>query len=199
MPYMELPQLKGFQEPKMIKYNFNVLGVASIILMIFFLIIFSFVRLWIENGYIPKTVVFNVGRDFKWLFGLLVLFVATIFFHEFIHGMAFKFFGYKIKYGLLVPYAAYAIAENQLIKKRDQFFVVLAPFFILDAIAIFLLVLKTSLLLSDIAFFVLVVNTAGAVGDIWIASKIIKYPKGTLFFDSSPKNNYVYVPEILND
>lgn len=195
---MELPRLKGFQEPKMIKYNFIVLGIVGFILGIICLIIFSFVRLWIENGYFSTTIVFYVGRDFMWLFGLILLFVVTILLHEFIHGMAFKFFGYKIKYGLFAPFAAYTIAENQLIKKRDQFFVVLAPLFILDTIAVFLLFLKISLL-SDIAFFVLVVNTPGSVGDLWVALKIIKYPKGTLFFDYSPKDNYVYIPEILND
>lgn len=193
---MDIPKLDGYKEPLKLKYNFIILSIVGIFLQIFSLIFFSIIRFWIEKGYIPNEISGSFGLGtFIWsIIWFVTLFVLTISLHEFVHGTVFKYFGYKIRYGLKLPYAAYAIAEKQFIKKFDQIVVALAPLFILDAICLLVFFVKFAVF-SNIALFVLIINTSGAIGDLWVVFKSLPYPKNTLFYDYSAEENYVYIPK----
>lgn len=192
---MNIPELEGYKKPEKLKYNFVFLGMIGFILQIIFLIAFAFVRFWIENGYIPNQLSGSINISSS--IGLLALLVFFVSLHELVHGAAFKYFGYEVRYGAILP-AAYAIAEKQFIKSRDYLLVALAPLFVLDIFAIGFFFIGISVL-SDIALFVLVINTAGAVGDLWMVYKIIRYPKDALYYDFSPRENYVYIPVKYRD
>lgn len=190
---MNIPKLERYKEPEQLKINFSFLNIIGVILLIIFLILFTFVRFWLENGYIPNqlssSIYINVGSIIESM--VLVIFIVSL--HEFIHGAAFKFFGYRISYGIMLP-IIYTIAEKQFIKSRDNLLAALAPLIILDIVAIGLLFIKISIL-RDIAIFILIFNTVGSIGDIWIAYKITRFSKDALYYDFSPKENYVYIPE----
>lgn len=186
---MNVPTLKGYKKPQKLKYNFFILGIIGFILQIISLIFFSFVKFWVEHGYIPNKLSGSIS--FGSLGSFLILLSAIVSLHELTHGITFQILGYKVKYGIRFP-VAYAMAHKQFIKSRDYFIVALAPLFILDLLAIGLFFIKIPFL-SNLALFTLVVNTSGAVGDIWMAFKICTYPKNTLFYDYSPVENYVYL------
>jgi hypothetical protein len=42
---------------------------------------------------------------------------------------------------------------------------------------------------------VLVVNTSGAVGDRYLAYRLVRLPEGTLLYDADLRNSYIYRPE----
>ena len=189
---MDIPQLKGYQEGKSIKFNFVVLTIVSLALGLFALIFFYIVRFWIENGYSPSESSGSLN-PLQVLAAMIVVFIMMVV-HEGIHGMTFKLFGYKVKYGVIMPFAAYAMADKQFIRRRDYFIVGMAPLFVINIVSLLIFFLRIPLL-SDIAYVAIVFNTAGAVGDIWLASKIFFSPKKTLFYDYSPTENYIYLPK----
>ena len=189
---MKIPQLKGYQEGKSIKFNFIVLTIVSLFMGLAALILFNILRFWIENGSFSGESSGSLNP--MQLLGAMLVVLITIIVHELIHGMTFKLFDYKVKYGVIMPFAAYAMADKQFMRRRDYFIVGLAPLFVINTVSLLIFFLRIPLL-SDIAYVAIVFNTAGAVGDIWLASKIFSSPKGTLYYDYSPSENYVYLPK----
>ncbi|WP_155120544.1 DUF3267 domain-containing protein [Haloprofundus marisrubri] len=112
------------------------------------------------------------------------LMVGVIVVHEFVHGMMMKRYGGSPNYGFgvtqfVLPYA-YATTERPF--TRNQFVVVaLAPLVVLTA-AIFTLAVafRWSILLLPLAL-----NVGGAVGDLWMARLLLRYPETVRVVDET--------------
>jgi hypothetical protein len=117
---------------------------------------------------------------------LIVALPLTFVAHEAIHGLVFRAFGGKPRYGAGLTYGMpyfYAACPGQWFV-RDRFLVVgLAPLVVLDAAALLLLLPAAT---AAFGVGVLVFNTSGAVGDLWAAGVIIQAPRWIEIEDTGP-------------
>ena len=108
--------------------------------------------------------------------GFIILPIATFGLHEWVHGLAFRAFGGTPHYGVgmkyLLPYA-YATAPGQLFSRNAFLVIALAPLIVLNSLALLLLSLFPQLAWLG---WVVVLNTSGAIGDLWTAATICRYP-----------------------
>ena len=122
---------------------------------------------------------------------LLMLFAAlvAIAVHELAHGVFFKLFGGRVRYGVgmkyyLLPYA-YATSRGTAFSFGQMMTIGLAPFVLLSTLLIGLTVAMPSLAAYwSIAF---IINFGGAVGDLWLMSRIWKFRRipGVKFIDEA--------------
>ncbi|WP_254543389.1 DUF3267 domain-containing protein [Halomarina pelagica] len=127
--------------------------------------------------------------------GLLGSFVATIVVHEGVHAIAARALGYRVAFGVdrRLP-GVYAAAFGQIVTRRDQVLIALAPLVVVDALAVALLALGDGPLVG-VGFVAFVVNTAGAVGDLYVTWRAAGLPRGSVFYDVSATEMYVFEPE----
>ena len=108
---------------------------------------------------------------------LVILFLGTVFVipHEWLHGLAIRYYGGEARYGVgvahfILPYA-YATTDHEF--SRNQFVVVLlTPLVVLTLVGVpLMIVLEWSWLIVPLAL-----NAAGAVADIWMTLMMASYP-----------------------
>ena len=108
---------------------------------------------------------------------LTILVLATVFVipHEWLHGLAIRYYGGEAKYGVgiahfILPYA-YATTDHEF--TRNQFIVVLiTPLVVLTAIGVpAMLVFEWGWLIVPLA-----ANAAGAIADLWMTMTLLAYP-----------------------
>lgn len=117
---------------------------------------------------------------------VLLALPLTFVLHEAVHGLVFKAFGGRPRFGAGLTYGLpyfYAACPGQTFV-RDRFVAVcLAPLIVLDAAALLLMVPATT------AFFgagLLAFNTSGAVGDMWAVAVILQAPRWVEIEDTGP-------------
>ncbi len=111
-----------------------------------------------------------------WLLAAIVIVVGL---HESIHGAVAALFGHKPLFGLKPPLVYITFASTI---PRDHFILVaLAPFFVLDLLFGLLYARGLLKLFSNFCF---TINTIGAVGDVWVAIKLLGTPRGTVIQDT---------------
>jgi hypothetical protein len=107
------------------------------------------------------------------VFVVLILGTGFIVPHEWLHGLAIRYYGGKARYGVahfILPYA-YATTEHKF--SRDQFIVVLlTPLVVLTCVGVPVMIgLGWGLLIVP-----LTLNAAGAVADVWMTLSVLSYP-----------------------
>ncbi|WP_277554641.1 DUF3267 domain-containing protein [Halobaculum limi] len=109
------------------------------------------------------------------IFVLVFLATAILAPHEWLHGLAIRYYGGEPRYGVgvahfILPYA-YATTDHEF--SRDQFIVVLlTPLVVLSAVGV------PAMLLLEWGWLVvpLTLNAAGAVADVWMTISVLGYP-----------------------
>jgi len=138
---------------------------------------------------VVEAAIHSDWRSFNPLLALGSILVAvplTFVAHEAIHGLVFRAFGGRPRFGAGFTYGMpyfYAACPGQWFA-RDRFLLVgLAPLIVLDAIALLLMLPAATALFgaSMLAF-----NTSGAVGDLWAAGVIFQAPRWVEIEDSGP-------------
>jgi hypothetical protein len=108
---------------------------------------------------------------------LVILILATVFIvpHEWLHGLAIRYYGGEARYGVgiahfILPYA-YATTDHEF--SRNQFVVVLlTPLVVLTLLGVpLMIVFEWSWLIVP-----LTLNAAGAIADIWMTLMVLSYP-----------------------
>ncbi|WP_255152886.1 DUF3267 domain-containing protein [Halorarius halobius] len=108
---------------------------------------------------------------------LVIVILATVFIvpHEWLHGLAIRYYGGKARYGVgiahfILPYA-YATTDHEF--SRNQFVVVLlTPLVVLTLLGVPLMIaFEWGWLIVP-----LTLNAAGAVADIWMTLMVLSYP-----------------------
>ena len=114
----------------------------------------------------------------------VVLVTAIIVPHEWVHGLAIRYYGGEPRYGVglahfVLPYA-YATTDHRF--SRNQFVVVaLAPLVVLTLVGVALLVaFGWGWLVVPLA-----ANAGGAVGDLWMVLTVLGYPSHVSVEDST--------------
>lgn len=131
-----------------------------------------------------------------WVF--LLVYLVTLIVHELLHGLGFLIGGARPKFGVgltgILPFA-YATSADKLALK-NMLVVAYLPFVALSVLFIGLAIAMPQY--SSLYMVGFVGNFAGAIGDIWIASRMLKYLRfhdvvvldtkaGTELFSSSPE------------
>jgi hypothetical protein len=108
---------------------------------------------------------------------LAILFLATVFIvpHEWLHGLAIRYYGGEARYGVgiahfILPYA-YATTDHEF--TRNQFIVVLmTPLVVMSAVGIpMMLAFEWGWLIVPLA-----ANAAGAIADLWMTMTLLAFP-----------------------
>lgn len=109
-------------------------------------------------------------------YGFMILLLAPIsFFHELIHGMFFKLFRGKVKYGFKGIYA-YTMETSGMPLERDKFLIVLlAPLVIISLVS-----LLSANWIFQLIFFL---NLLGSTGDLYMALLISRYDQDACIID----------------
>jgi hypothetical protein len=102
--------------------------------------------------------------------------------HELIHGLAFLFWGGKPFFGAKLPFALYCGARQQIFPRNYYLVVGLAPLVIITIAALILTLFFP--LLASYTLFANLSNFSGAVGDVWVATRIAQQPAHILVEDT---------------
>jgi hypothetical protein len=124
---------------------------------------------------------FQFAPDVSWwtnaLDVVVILLLATVFMvpHEWLHGLAIRYYGGEAKYGVgiahfILPYA-YATTDHQF--TRNQFIVVLmTPLVVMTAVGVpVMLIFEWGWLIVPLA-----ANAAGAIADLWMTMTLLAFP-----------------------
>jgi hypothetical protein len=115
---------------------------------------------------------------------VIVLLLGTAFVvpHEWLHGLAIRYYGGEPRYGVgiahfVLPYA-YATTDHEF--SRNQFVVVLlTPLFVLTLLGVPLMLLFE----WDWLIVPLTLNAAGAVADVWMTLSVVRYSEHVRIVD----------------
>ncbi|QCC49528.1 DUF3267 domain-containing protein (plasmid) [Halobellus limi] len=129
----------------------------------------------------PDTGWWNLGLTIAVLVGVLLLVIVP---HELCHGFGIRFFGGEPRFGLGVAYFVfpYAFATTETRFSRNQFIAIaLAPLVLLSLLGVpLMLVFEWPWLALPLAL-----NAGGAVGDLWMALTLMRYPPAVTVVDTT--------------
>lgn len=181
MQAIEIKKMKGYKKIDFWGINNDIairLTVFNLIAALVFFWLFESLYLWMAGG--AQYSAFVSGNEFLsgafWIF----LYFATLVVHELFHGLFVKIFGGKPKYGAALASKVlpvfYCTEKNGTSFNRKQFILILAaPLVAISSLGIILMVLFP--FLGPFLILSLVANSSGAVGDLWMVSVLLKYPK----------------------
>jgi hypothetical protein len=106
------------------------------------------------------------------------VYIITLVIHELIHGLAFRVFGGKVRYGMgrtgILPYF-YATSPGTPFSLGQMYVIGMAPFIVLSIAALAAVSLLPSMTTYlAIAF---IGNFSGAVGDLWLMTQIMRFQR----------------------
>ncbi len=136
-------------------------------------------------------VVASAGRNTSgetgmvWWIALILIFVIVLPLHELIHGITITLLGHHASYGAkLSKGVLYATAENALFRRNEYLAVALAPLIVITLLAMGLMLVLD----QGWAYYVgiaAVFNAGGAIGDLWAAGIVARYPAIALIRDEA--------------
>jgi len=125
---------------------------------------------------------------------LMVLSIIMLLAHEAIHGLFFWVFTRsRPKFAVRLTYA-YAAAPDWFIPANQYLIVGLSPLVIIDLICV-LIILIAPASWALFAALIAALNTGGAIGDLWIVSKLSREYRTTLIQDTGDSVSY-FSPQV---
>jgi hypothetical protein len=148
---------------------------------------------WLLRGR-PAGLPFVVTASLSSLLWVCATVLATVVVHELVHGLAYQLLGYKVSYGAsLRLFAAYAAAFGQWQRRNHNLIVALAPLLGLTLLLLPLLALPNPMV-ALVVFTALLFNTGGAIGDLYLAWRLLRLPPATLLYDVDVSTMLIYRP-----
>ncbi|MBV0924800.1 DUF3267 domain-containing protein [Halomicroarcula limicola] len=193
----------GYQEPRSFRYPFVVLlGLVLVIVPVSALLFGSL--LWYAQGSALEAVFafeetatsisLTVSSGAVLLASVGAVGLVTIL-HELVHGLVYRYFDYTVSYGVAPQLGAfYAAAFHQYQARNHNIVVGIAPLVVLTLIFCPLLFVPQPVV-AVAACIALVFNTAGAAGDVYLVTRLLRLPAGSLLYDSDIRHSYIYYPE----
>ncbi|ODR83339.1 hypothetical protein BG842_10045 [Haladaptatus sp. W1] len=179
----------GYCPPERFRYSSAFLALASLVAFVVSVVGFG-ALLWFLQG-TPEGG--SVSFGFAGVVAVFLVCLATLVVHEAIHGLVFRWLGYRVSFGFAphVP-ALYTAAFGQFVTRRDNLLTGVAPLVVITAVAVPLL--AAPLPVASVAYLVLLVNTSGAVGDVYMSWRLWRLPPETLFYDVDIEHSYAFEP-----
>jgi hypothetical protein len=147
---------------------------------VFILLGIAFSILAIHIGKLPDILKFGILEIGICLAGIL----ATIVLHEMVHGLTMRWCGARPQYGLLWKQLMfYATSPGYGFRRNSYILVSLAPLVGLSCLAILGMFLMQGTNWVALLTLCAVINGSGALGDLWLVSIVLRYPKITYIVD----------------
>jgi hypothetical protein len=155
--------------------------------------------LWRLTGFLHRQApadAFRIGPEQLLVIMLSIVLVPplTIVLHELLHGLTYRWLGYRISYGFYWRLGPYTAAFGQFQRREHTIVVALAPLVVLSGGMLPLLAVREALVIT-IAFLTILINTSGATGDLYLVWRLLRMPPGTLTYDIDARHMFVYEPE----
>lgn len=116
---------------------------------------------------------------------LLAGMVGVLLLHEWIHGLAIQWAGYKPRYGAKpTKFVLYATTDEGLFGRRAFIVFALAPLVVITGLCLLLMLFLPEPLLW-LAGVCMVINIGGAVGDVWSVWVVLRYAPDALIRDEA--------------
>ena len=127
--------------------------------------------------------------------GTLLLWPASTYFHELTHAAASRLLGNEPKIHWEIP-NPHVSADGQLTPRVHAIITLLAPFIVLNGLAIIIFFESSAPAIRFLAIVLGLANTAGSGADIYGVYRVSRMPKGTLTctMAESHGESYVYYP-----
>jgi len=193
----------GYQPPQPFRYSLAVLLGLVIMLVPVAAVVFGGL-LWyaqgsaldavfsVEETATSVTVTLTSGLVAVACVGAVV--VVTVL-HELVHGLVYRWYGYRVSYGVAPQLGAfYAATFHQFQARNHNLIVGIAPLVLLNGLLLPVLFVPVPLL-AFAAFLALLFNTAGAAGDLYLVATLLRTPAGSLMYDSDIRHSYIFYPE----
>ncbi len=155
----------------------NILAIIPLILMVIWMAIW-----W---GIASRGRATSSDPGIPWWLALILVFVIVLPLHEFLHGITIRLLGYPVRYGAnLSKGVLFATSDNALFWRNQYLAIALAPLVGMSALAMLIMLFAS----QGIAYYVAlaaVLNAGGAIGDLWSAGVLIRYPAQVLIRDEA--------------
>ena len=183
-PHTSAPDMPGYWQSSHEQINIGKVSVVGVVLIpLWFMLVVSTIA--ILGGRSEYSVEFS----FTVILILAVLIVAVVLMHELVHGAVAALLGAKPAFGVGPGFAYTTFLEPM--SKSSYLAVGLAPLVLLTAGAI-----GVALAWPALAGWMVVaatINASGAIGDLWMTWRIVRAPRGSMFYDLAD-GFAVYVP-----
>jgi hypothetical protein len=113
----------------------------------------------------------------------IVLIIAVLPLHEWIHGLAIRRFGHTPRYGIKWS-VLFATSDGAYFRRNEFVQIALAPLVVISLAGIGL-TWVFPLGIAEWVALAVAVNAAGAIGDIWMTAVILSYDKSVLVQDEA--------------
>lgn len=160
------------------------LNVAGLGLLIVGLVLFAHIGAWLDSQRLTSgpNPFGGVGPVLLVII-VLALFVVMLAVHELLHGLGFRLFGVRPRYGInLSKGVAYASGERAYVARDAYLVVALLPLVGITLLCIALMAL-TSGETRNVIGLIGAANVGGAVGDLWFVLTCLRYPRHLLVRD----------------
>jgi len=124
----------------------------------------------------------SLGKLLEFRFGLIeivavfIAVVLTLVLHELTHGLFMRIYGAKPQYGVLLKgMMFYATSPGYAYPRNNYVVIALAPFVLISLLAILGMWLLQGTLWVALLGICGATNASGAVGDMWITMKVVRY------------------------
>ncbi|MBZ0301203.1 MAG: DUF3267 domain-containing protein, partial [Anaerolineae bacterium] len=125
------------------------------------------------------------SESIPWLLAVLVVLVVTFGGHELLHGLAIRWAGHKPRYGMeLSKGVLYATTDQALFPRNHFLIIALTPLVALTLAGMVLMIFVP----DGVGYYlglIVVLNAAGAIGDLWMAAVVVRYPPEALVRDEA--------------
>lgn len=156
------------------KVHLKIIILAYILVFIFYNNVSVILDKFFLNEYIflpTSNIIINVYLH------IIALMIPVSIIHEIIHGVVFKLYGGKIRFGYKILYA-YTMETSGMSIERSKFFIILLS-------PLILITILCLLLPPWISGMVFLINFLGSLGDIYMSVYLCKFNKNCKIIDRS--------------
>jgi hypothetical protein len=180
----------GYRPAVQFEYPKMQLQVAAIVVLVFTAPLWL-VLAWVLQRQQTANLFVGTAAD---LVLILVTVLVTTAVHELVHGGAYRLLGYRVTFGISGHlFAVYAAAFGQWQTRNHNLVVALAPLVVLTLALVPLLAIQSHAA-ALVGLTALLMNTGGAVGDFYLAWRLLGLPRSALLYDVDPKTMLVFEP-----
>lgn len=125
------------------------------------------------------------GVTVPWWLGVIGVLVVVFPLHELLHGVAIQGFGHAARYGAKLSQGVlYATADGAYFRRAEYLVVALTPLVVITLLGTALMALGPDWI-TGYAALAVIINASGAIGDLWMALELLRYPARALVRDES--------------
>jgi hypothetical protein len=127
--------------------------------------------------------------------GIIAALLIVLPLHEWIHGQAIRWAGHRPRYGMMLSKGAlYATSDSALFPRGAFLVIALAPLAVITLAGMALILVLPDTLGYYVALAV-AFNAGSAIGDLWMAAVVWRYPASALVRDEADSIR-IYMREV---